>query len=421
MLLDLLKDSFITYKSCCRRICTPKETIENLSKNKFLTNTIMSGLIIKRIDDNDILGIPIFRAISKDTKYMSWGKGSTEDEAKASAMMELIEKYSMNNYNKILLKRAKFKDILNAISRNEFPLTNKQKELYTPKEINEKEINWIKGFSLTNNKEVYLPANLAIINDLNLPNDIIDNNGLGAGNSKEEAILHALCEVIERHLETVIFYNKIKTKKVNLTTIQNKELKKLIDKFKNKGFEIYVNDYTYNLGIPSMSTFIYRKKEYSEINEDEMYNLPFIRTGTSTDPEIAMIRALTEIAQVRSLFLYRLKSQDIKTIKAFDRHLETCQQELKLRRNSEEIPLNNVQNISKDNIKEEINTIINLLAKNDCEVFICDLTNKRVNIPVVRIIIKGLQPLLNDDWALNHPMSRISKHITLKNNKKRIS
>jgi len=413
VLLDLLKDSFVTYKSCCRRICTPKETIENLNKNKFLTNTIIPGLTIKRIDENDILNIPIFRAISKDTQYRSWGKGSTEDEAKASAMMELIEKYSMSNYDTTLLKKGKFENIKNTISRNEFPLTNKQKELFTPEQIDEKEINWIQGFSLTYNKEAYLPANMAVINNLNLPHDIIDNNGLGAGNSEEEAILHALCEVIERHLETVIFYNKIKTKKVNIDSATNSELKTLIEKFKNKGFKIYINDYTYDLGIPSISVFAYKEKDYSEIDKNEKYNLPFARTGTSSDPEIAMIRALTEIAQVRSLFLFRSKFEKIDSIKVYDRHLETCQQEIKSRKNSEEISLDKVKNISNDNIKEEINSIVKLLADKGCEVFVCNLTNKELNVPVVRVIIKGLQPLLNDNWNLNHPMSRISKHINL--------
>ena len=418
MLLDLLKDSFVTYKSCCRRICTPRETIESLSKNPNLNKLLLSNLTIKRIDDSDILNIPVFRAITKDTKYMSWGKGSTEDEAKASAIMELIEKYSMANYDKSLLKKGKFKEMSNAISRNEFPLTNRQKQLYSTEQIDEWGINWIKGFSLTNNKEIYLPANLAVMNPLNLPNDIIDNNGLGAGNSKEEAILHALCEVIERHLEAVIFYNKIKTKKIDLSTIKNTELKGIINKFKNKGFEVYANDYTYNLGVPSISVFTYKERDYSNINETDKYYLPFVRTGTNTDPEIAMIRALTEIAQVRSLFLHRTISQNIDIVKAFDRHLETCQQELESRKNSEEMVLDKVKNISNDNIKKEINTIVAQLAEKDYEVFVCDLTNKDLNIPVVRIIIRGIQPLLNDDWSLDHPMSRISKHIILKNIKK---
>ena len=64
-------------------------------------------------------------------------------------------------------------------------------------------IDFLQGFDLLNNEEVLVPAQLVLSKFLAQPPSISafpysHTNGLASGNVLEEAICHALCEVIER-------------------------------------------------------------------------------------------------------------------------------------------------------------------------------------------------------------------------------
>jgi len=264
---------------------------------------------------------------------------------------------------------------------------------------------------LTHKKEVLVPINLAYLyEDKNILTCYTTSNGLAAGNSIEEAILHGLCEVVERHLKEIIFFNKIKTPRIDDKTIDNPLINRFVNIFKSKGFEVFLNDYTHDLGVPTVSVFSYNKSEYFKKPPHGEF---FCRTGTHPDKKIALVRAFTELLQARSCHYYKSRNSKFnKNLNGLPLYLK---QNLNLRKKGEIIDYKQVADISKNNIKEEIQLIAKNLAKKGFEVILIDLTNKELNIPVVRVIIKGMQPYLNRSHGGSLcPPVRISDYLKIK-------
>jgi len=63
-------------------------------------------------------------------------------------------------------------------------------------------VAWVKGVELNSNQETWVPA-IAVfhpyVSKMDLPLFRTSTNGLACGNNLEEAVLHGLCEVVERN------------------------------------------------------------------------------------------------------------------------------------------------------------------------------------------------------------------------------
>ena len=151
---------------------------------------------------------------------------------------------------------------------------------------------------------------------------------MASGNVIEEAICHALCEVVERDaaslseftssafqyhilrtIENSFIQNGIKLKTieskkfiddngiysdVNLNNIDSEQIKYLLKRFENCQITLNIKNITSNLGIP---TFIASSVEW--INHDYGYLVE--GHGTHPDSRIALIRAITEVSQSRAV------------------------------------------------------------------------------------------------------------------------
>ena len=123
--------------------------------------------------------------------------------AKVSALMEAIERYSSlsNNYPRTF------------IQGNYLQLSKSYNKVLHPDEVvepvnqayNDKDsiMDFLPGFDLLTNEKVLVPAEIALYryspkHPAMCAFPYSHTNGLASGNVLEEAICHALCEVIER-------------------------------------------------------------------------------------------------------------------------------------------------------------------------------------------------------------------------------
>src|SRR5919106_70899 len=153
------------------------------------------------ITDMDILGIPNFSAVLPGTEDYIWvysGKGATKVHAKTSALMECIERYSS-------LPSGGPKNFI----RGSYDQLSKSFHVLHPDEIvepvrfqykNDMLMDFLPGFDLFTNKQIMVPASLALFRYSPVPPFLNPfafhhTNGLASGNVMEEAICHALCEV----------------------------------------------------------------------------------------------------------------------------------------------------------------------------------------------------------------------------------
>ncbi len=140
-------------------------------------------------------------------------------------------------------------------------------------------------YSLFEKKTVYLP--MAFVDQ------IYATNGCCVGNSRNEAWVHALSEMMERHASIkMLLSGKAAPKFPEETLRKYPTVSKILDAVRDNGdFDIDIFDYSEEYGYPVVSTRIINKKNHC------------YHVNVASDPvfEIALQRTLTEIFQGKSI------------------------------------------------------------------------------------------------------------------------
>jgi ribosomal protein S12 methylthiotransferase accessory factor len=360
------------------KLFPPEKTIpkvrEILKKTKqdILTRTL-------RIDTGR-LGIPIYLSLCGDDGIRTigtkkqMGKGYTHKQAEASALMELVERYSFFSFikqdNFIETSYRYLKD--EALDFKYIPLS-----VYEPDPNDERNricfeelpMRWTWALDITHGKEVLIPIDwFYLINEF---------NGAAAGNSVEEAVLQGLCEVVERHVSSIIIHQKLVTPTINPETLRNPVAKDLLYKFRRNGIELYLKDFSLNTGIPTIGALALDPSTFPDSSEI------VFTAGTTTHPEKSVIRALTEIAQLAGEFQHKTNYRA--TLPKFNR-LEDAWY---LTSVSNIVDILTLPNLSDENFFKEIQSCVASLSRNGLDVFAVNATHPSIGIPVVYIIIPG--------------------------------
>lgn len=394
------------YKNGTHRVKNPNKTlneVEELANEAGVTRVAdITGL--------DRIGIPVYTSIRPNAKKGAIsvynGKGVTKREAKTSAIMEAIERYSAEYRNQISLKTDSY------TSFDEKAL--KPDNLILPRQIRQVDnakLKWVKGYDLVENQKIWVPSNSVFhpleSEKLGVKLFKTNTNGLAAGNTKEEAILHGLCELIERDAWSLAEASK---NPGNLIEVEeNSEISGLINRFEKKDVKIWLWDITSDLKIP---TFV-------AVSEDLRKKDPRLLTmgmGTHPNSSIAMKRALTEVAQSRLTQIHGAREDatkakirekiGIEETKERNKHWFNSNEKISLEKAKE-------KSVDKDDILDEIQNLRERLREKGFKrIIVVDLTRKSINIPVVRVIVPGLEV-----YALDN--SRIGKRV--KDEKRRSS
>ena len=124
--------------------------------------------------------------------------------------------------------------------------------------------------------------------------------------------------------------------------------------------------------------------------------------GTHSNPEIALSRAISEVVQiVVSLSIQRKQLADERFRKNYDeQHIATLMKFDELSQldelsflldGREKIDFKTLHNYSQDDILTEINKLCEELERNGLDIIVVDLTSPKLNIPVVRVLVPGMQ------------------------------
>lgn len=140
-------------------------------------------------------------------------------------------------------------------------------------------------YSLFEDKYVYLPAGFA--------EHMYSANGCCVGNTKAEAWIHALSEIMERKGNIATLVSGTSAPEIPESVLrQFPTVSKILDKIRSyKNLDVKVFDFSNGLGIPVISTRI--------INKETQHYI--VNTGADPILEIAIQRTLTEIMQGRNI------------------------------------------------------------------------------------------------------------------------
>jgi len=373
----ILKDVYKGYTFDLDKAVPPKETIRRFKeKVKKVGLNILERTV--RID-NGRLGIPVYISIcGRDAREIigsrkQMGKGGTPDQAEASAIMELAERFSLFSFLKRDFIKKKYEEIKEkAILYEEIAKSVHDKveaeKIYPI--FSKIPLRWSPAYDLTNRKEILIPIDWFFM--------INQYNGSSSGNCNEEAILQGICEVVERHVSDIVSRSKIETPSIEISEIRDPLLKELIEKYRKAGIRLYINDFSLDTGIPTISVIAYDPLTFPKLSEIVW------TAGTTTSPEKSLIRALTEVAQLAG---------DFNTGSCYDPSGLPKPKSLKdveyLINSKEKIHIHQLPDISDKNIKNEIENAISALEKGGFNVIVVDITHPSLKIPAFYNIIPG--------------------------------
>ncbi len=373
----ILKDVYKGYTTDLDKAIPPKETVRRFRQRiKDTGLDILEGTV--RID-NGRLGIPVYFSICGDQAKeiigtrKQMGKGATPEQAEASAVMELAERFSLfsflkrdfeiHTYDEVKEKALPFLEIAKSVNDEEgfFKLENVFSKL---------KLRWCLGYNLSQRKDVLIPIDWFFM--------INQYNGSSAGNCNEEAILQGICEVVERHVSDIISEEKLSTPVIDVSEVRDPLLKELLNKYKNAAILLYINDFSLDIGIPTISVIAYDPATFPEKSEIVW------TAGTTTNPEKSLIRTLTEVAQLAGDF--NTGSNYVPSGLPKPKSLDEIKYLIETRK---KISISELPDISDPNIKKEIENALFVLKRKEFDVIVVDITHHILRIPAFYIIIPG--------------------------------
>jgi len=239
----------------------------------------------------------------------SFGKGSTAEQAEASALMEAIERYSGIFQGDEIRTTRRFTDFgadeaihpESVLLFSDAQYTSPEAEPDGSHPVPERfdpsaKIEWSPVWSLRDQRFRYLPTSLMyFFYGGGRGAYAADSNGCAAGNTLQEAIVQGFLELVERDAYAIWWYNRSQRAELDLSQFDDSYVHDLRMLLADEGRKLWVIDITTDLGVPAYVAILHWMQNGHE-------NIEF-GSGAHFDSRIALLRALTELNQFLSIGL----------------------------------------------------------------------------------------------------------------------
>jgi YcaO-like protein with predicted kinase domain len=343
----------------------------------------------------DRIGIPVVVAVRPNSRSVSvsQGKGLDLTQAMTSALMEAIEGFHAEEAGKG--RRASYRELA-----TKYGIVDPHLLCTTGRPFDDSAlISWLEGFDLLRRERCWVPAEI-VHTDYTQQLDgyfLAGSNGLASGNHQVEAISAAICELVER--DSVAVWNaqgmRAKARRaVDIASVDDSDCRALLAKYDAAGIAVRLWNVTTDIGIAAFVCDI------CDPLVDEPRRLRrFHGAGCHPDRAIALIRALTEAAQARLTYITGIRDdlapseyQEPPTADIVEALLDALRQET-APQSLREVPTFAAGDLSED-LRWELE---HLQSAGFSRVVVVDLTRPDFGIPVVRVVIPGL------DGDIKHP------------------
>lgn len=387
-----MQNNTIRLRSCPKqytydqdKACTPVQTVERFQERlKAVKLDILKE--VRRIDTGR-LDIPVFFSVcGKDAARIigtkkQMGKGSTPEQSRASACMELAERFSFFSFlknpdNFLIGDYAAMRAAGHPVLPVEELLRSVQDVTHSPELLEQLlaglPLRWTWARNLSRDEDVLVPFSwFYAINEF---------NGPCAGNTIEEAMLQGISEVVERHVCAVIARDKLCVPEIDLSTVTDPVARALIEKFERNGIRLHCSDFSLDTGIPTIGALAWDPATFPEKSE-LVYT-----AGTTPGPDKALIRALTEVAQLAGDF----ESGSNYVASGLPKPLKLAEVEYVINP-GKTVALSELPDLSADDMLDELRNCLAALRKNGMEVLAVNTMHPQLQIPAAYTIIPGAQ------------------------------
>jgi ribosomal protein S12 methylthiotransferase accessory factor len=374
------------------RVISPEETVARV-------RPLLPILGITRIADVtglDNLGLPVVMVYRPNSRSISVspGKGLTLAAARASGVMESIEHWHAEHIH-LPLKLGSVNELrfghrlldargLPRLSVNPF---HDNLRMY-----------WVAGLDVVSNAPTWVPFEV-VHTDYVLPllaasgAFVMSSNGLASGNHPLEALSHAICELIERDAATLWHLSgrdwKRRTR-IDASTVDDPACREILGRLSNADALACLWEITSDIGVPAFCcTLVDREPNPARPIA------PMVGFGCHPARGVAMLRAITEAVQARLTVITGARDDVRVGGNGPKEDLRAAQQFLKEhgdepgQRGFHEAP-DNAGDTLDDDVAWELDR---LRAAGLEQVVAVDLTKFELGIPVMRVVIPGLESL----------------------------
>ena len=378
------------FRAGTHRTRAPEETLAHA----LMLARAMGVTRVADVTGLDSVGVPVAMAYRPNARSLavSPGKGLDLTAAKTSAVMEAIEGWHaerilsplvLASINELRFDRALI-DIAGLPRRAGADLHENLRML------------WIEGGDLVTGQALWVPFELVHMNfTLPLPTStgalLSSSNGLASGNHLLEAVSHAICELIERDAMTLWRTRDVldkQARKLDLGTVEDPSCRWVIQRFTAADCAFAAWDMTHDIGVPSFRCLL--------VDRDPALSrshLPGMGSGSHPSRDVALLRALTEAAQTR-LTLISGARDDMNAgqyAQSQDReaHLQLLRE---ITDTAGTRDFHQCATFEGDTLNADVAWEIGRLQNAGFrQIAAIDLTKPAFQIPVVRVIIPGLE------------------------------
>lgn len=387
--IDTLGPAAKTWFRGTERTETPGQTLARVEK-------LLPSMGITRVANVtglDKIGIPVVMACRPNSRSLSvfQGKGVDTDAARVSGIMEAIETWHGETIL-LPLKHASFTEM-----RRDHDVIDGSMLPQSTSGVfhHDRPLLWIEGFDLMRNTRTWVPYEVVHTDfSLSAPPASgclrVSTNGLASGNHLLEAISHGLCEVIERDATTLWNYRDVTGKQateLDPDSVDDALCIELMERCRKSGLAVRIWDATSDVGVP---TCVAELRETSP-DRGNLWGKPAFGSGCHPARGVALARAITEAAQARTTFIAGARDD-----MSWQDYADDDTPALAVRTGHAGEPryrrFGEVVSRSSDTIRDDVLWTIDRLRAVDVDrVIVVDLTKAEIGLPVVRVIVPGLE------------------------------
>lgn len=377
------------------RVRTPAATLADYGR-------YMARMGITRLADVtglDRIGMPVCVAVRPNARGLSTsqGKGSSIDAARVSALMESIECWHAEHIDRPV-RVSSARELAQTALLPPIPRLALRADAQWS---DDRPIAWIGGEELTRQVPRWLPLDTVSANFVEWPGQrplfAKGTNGLASGNHLLEAVVQALLEVIERDAVTL---SSLRDKDdhaafyVDPDGIDDPDLARLFDTFVQQGIAVLLEDVTSDLGVPVFNCTLVDDPDSPHWRATPKV----VGHGCHLQSRVAVRRAVEEAVQSRVTMIAGSRDDlfpmDYHNSVNRDDHARVVSMARTAR-----APLRQSACAETRSFEDDIERLLQMLAARGIDqVIAVDLRHDDIGIPVVKIVVPGLEPVRTSTW-----------------------
>lgn len=334
----------------------------------------------------DDIGIPVFLGVRPASRSLvvSAGKGLDPVAARTAALMESAEVWHAENIRPVVESRTA--EDLRLRGNAVVDLAGLPVEPDLPAEL-DAAADWVTGIDLTTGESVLVPIEAVSMDFTERQHSWLgiarSSNGLAAGRSFEDAVLHGLCEVLERDAEFTWRFSE-DSRRVDLDTVTDPGCREMLERIARVGAELGVWEVGSAVDVPCVCAIVVDDPDRPGSSATGVHD----GFACHPDPSQALAGAIAEAVQKRLTYIAGSRDDLSYAEMASARNAVLVNNVVEqLRTEPSTVDFGGVLAVPGDSTSAWVRAVAARLE----QVIVVDLTRPELGVPVAAVCVPWLQ------------------------------